>query len=333
MAGKPEPDGLDLNTLRALRRPRRDLATLTGRIAGHLEDHDGYLAFSGGKDSLVALHLTLQIEPNIPVVFFDSGLEYPETYTYITALADTWNLNLEPHRADPPLLTVLAQSGEWDHQQPTRATSQKLRDILIGAPSRAAHAAHGPGEIWGVRADESPKGTGRWSLYYNALSSHVTRDCDGCCTNTTEQRRHHGGLIDRADGTHVFGPIWDWSIDEIWAYIAHHQLPVNPSTTNSANSAPPNNTCGSPTCSTAPSSNTDASPGYAADGRTFSRNSPKSSPESASSSDASALHAVRLRSLQRRPGREASRQDPTEKMARKMSLWDVENPRATSSPE
>ena len=228
MAGKPEPDGLDLNTLRALRRPRRDLGALTGRIAEHLDDHDGYLAFSGGKDSLVALHLTLQVEPNIPVVFFDSGLEYPETYTYITALADTWNLNLEPHRADPPLLTVLAQSGEWDHQQPTRATSQKLRDILIGAPSRAAHEAHGPGEIWGVRADESPKGTGRWSLYYNALSSHVTRDCDGCCTNTTEQRRHHGGLIDRADGTHVFGPIWDWSVEEIWAYIAHHQLPVNP---------------------------------------------------------------------------------------------------------
>ena len=103
MAGKPEPDGLDLNTLRALRRPRRDLLALTGRIAGHLDDHDGYLAFSGGKDSLVALHLTLQVEPNIPVVFFDSGLEYPETYSYITALADSWNLNLEPHRADPPL--------------------------------------------------------------------------------------------------------------------------------------------------------------------------------------------------------------------------------------
>lgn len=52
--------------------------------------------------------------------------------------------------------------------------------------------------------------------------------CDGCCTNTTEQRRHHGGLIDRADGTRVFGPVWDWNTDEIWTYIAHHQLPVNP---------------------------------------------------------------------------------------------------------
>lgn len=89
-------------------------------------------------------------------------------------------------------------------------------------------AAHGPGEIWGVRADESPKGSERWSLYYNALSSHVTRDCDGCCTSTTAQRRHHGGLIERADGTRVLGPMWDWSVDEIWAYIAHHQLPVNP---------------------------------------------------------------------------------------------------------
>ncbi|WP_252189903.1 phosphoadenosine phosphosulfate reductase family protein [Rhodococcus sp. 3A] len=134
----------------------------------------------------------------------------------------------KPYRADPPLLTVLGRSGEWDHQQPTRVTSQKLRDILIGAPSRAAYAAHGPGEIWGVRADESSKRTGCWSLYDNALSSHVARDCDGCCTNTTEQRQHHGGVIDRADRTRVFGPVWDWSVEEIWAYIAHHQLPANP---------------------------------------------------------------------------------------------------------
>src|SRR3546814_1152195 len=104
MSGTPRADGLDLTTLRALRRPRPNLAAIKERIEEHLDNHDGYLAFSGGKDSLVALHLTTAVEPNIPVVFFDSGLVYPQTYEYIADLADAWNLNLEVHRADHPLL-------------------------------------------------------------------------------------------------------------------------------------------------------------------------------------------------------------------------------------
>ncbi len=124
MAGKPEPDGLDLNTLRALRRPRRDLAKLTGRIAGHLDDHDGYLAFSGGKDSLVALHLTLQVEPNIPVVFFDSGLEYPRDLH----LHHRTRRHLEPEPRTPP-------------SRPT--TADRPRTIRrMGPPP--AHPSHEP---------------------------------------------------------------------------------------------------------------------------------------------------------------------------------------------
>ncbi|MFH5211730.1 phosphoadenosine phosphosulfate reductase family protein [Antrihabitans spumae] len=223
-----EPDGLDLQRLRALRRPRHDLDHLQNRIAQHLDDHDGYLAFSGGKDSLAALHLTLQVEPNIPVVFFDSGLEYPETYRYITELADTWNLNLDLRPAQPPLLSILAASGEWDHTRPNQSDCRALRDILITEPAQAAHAAHGPGEVWGVRADESPKGTGRWSLYYNALTLETARTCTECCATAAQRRANHGGQFSRTDGTHVFGPVWDWSIDDIWSHIARHELPVNP---------------------------------------------------------------------------------------------------------
>ena len=41
---------------------------------------DCYISFSGGKDSLVMLHLIKQLDINdrIPVVFVDTGLEYPE---------------------------------------------------------------------------------------------------------------------------------------------------------------------------------------------------------------------------------------------------------------
>ena len=71
----PDP-GLDIAALRALRGRRTPAPTrhLLERIENHLEAHDGYLAFSGGKDSLVVAHLVRQVDPALPITWFDSGL-------------------------------------------------------------------------------------------------------------------------------------------------------------------------------------------------------------------------------------------------------------------
>ena len=42
-----------------------------------------YISFSGGKDSTVLLDLVRQVNPNIPGVFIDTGLEYPETKEFV----------------------------------------------------------------------------------------------------------------------------------------------------------------------------------------------------------------------------------------------------------
>ncbi|MFF0818620.1 phosphoadenosine phosphosulfate reductase family protein [Rhodococcus sp. NPDC003318] len=205
----PDP-GLDLHTLRALAAPTtraHAVDQIGDRIAGHLDRHDGYLAFSGGKDSLVVLDLARRVCPQVPVVFFDSGLEYPETYDYIGELAHTWNLDLHVVAADPPLLDVLIASGQWAHG-PTHdapAPAVDLHEVLIGGPSRRAHEMFGAGELWGVRADES---RGRRALY------------------TRGGRRN--GIIERADGTVAYGPIWNWSHHDVWAHITRDQLPINP---------------------------------------------------------------------------------------------------------
>ncbi len=207
--GYTSEPGLDLTLLRGLRTPSEKSApaaigAILTRIEAHLAAHDGYVAFSGGKDSLVVLDLARRIEPDVPVVFFDSGLDYPETYDYLTELAHTWRLDLHRIPTDPPLLRVLADSGHWNHTAPV-GTAVDLHEVLITAPARRAHALLGPGELWGVRADES---AARRMLY------------------TPGGRRD--GIIARGDGTTAYGPIWNWTTTDVWAHIARHQLPVNP---------------------------------------------------------------------------------------------------------
>lgn len=203
--------GLDLQHLAGLRQPPHDEADIIGQITAHVEAHDGYLAFSGGKDSLVALHLARQAEPNIPVVFFDSGLEYPETYTYIADLTEAWDLNLDVIRTKRTTLEVLAANGTWSHHRTVTAQASLLNNNIVN-PAAEAHRRYGHGELWGLRAEESAS---RRVMFATALRNDPNPETAG-------------GVCHRRDGTVTYSPVWNWTTTQIWGHISRHRLPTNP---------------------------------------------------------------------------------------------------------
>ena len=64
------------------------------RVKWWLDEFDGYVSFSGGKDSTVLLHIARQVDPDIPAVFVDTGLEYPEVREF--ALSQENVIRIQP---------------------------------------------------------------------------------------------------------------------------------------------------------------------------------------------------------------------------------------------
>lgn len=54
-------------------------------------------SFSGGKDSLVLLHLILMVKPDIPVIIVLSDTEFSGTYEYIKKLKADWDFKTEEY--------------------------------------------------------------------------------------------------------------------------------------------------------------------------------------------------------------------------------------------
>lgn len=170
------------------------------RVEKHLEANSGYVAWSGGRDSTAVVTLVNLVAPGTPIVWFDSGLEYPENRVYISEIAEHLKLNLTILKSSPDALTILRDSGAWDHS--AAYSHEDMHTPLITAPSNRAHALFGRGELSGLRAEES---AGRRALLAG-----------------------NDGTYFRANGDVVCAPCWSWSANDVRSAIAAAGIPDNP---------------------------------------------------------------------------------------------------------
>ena len=84
------------------------IQTTMAKIMEYYHHFDGkvYVAFSGGKDSTVLLHIVRTIYPDVPAIFVDTGLEYPEVKEFV----QSWD-NVEIRRPTKTFRQVIELFG------------------------------------------------------------------------------------------------------------------------------------------------------------------------------------------------------------------------------
>lgn len=65
------------------------------KIKQEIESHSNPLiSCSWGKDSVALLHMIRKIDKNIPVLYIDTGIEFPENRGYMELIQKEWNLKI-----------------------------------------------------------------------------------------------------------------------------------------------------------------------------------------------------------------------------------------------
>ena len=98
-------DAERLKELQSLSLSRKIQITQT-RIIEWYQHYDGKvcISFSGGKDSTVLMHIARQIYPDIPAVFSNTGLEYPEIQRFVKSF-DSVDIVIPSMRFDEVIST------------------------------------------------------------------------------------------------------------------------------------------------------------------------------------------------------------------------------------
>ena len=152
-------------------------------------------SFSGGKDSTVTAFLVQQVLGDIPVVFSDTGIEYPETLNYVRKHGDFFG-------------TLLFLNSEVDFIEICRK---------LGPPSRTMR--------WCCFTNKGAP----FSKYYANLEHKHVLSFDGIRREESNLRSNYPREMDNTkyEKQHSAYPILNWSSLEVWLYIIWKKLPYN----------------------------------------------------------------------------------------------------------
>jgi len=160
---------------------------------------DAFVSCSFGKDSTVVLWLCLQENPNILVVFNNTGIEFPETVELKERLREEWRLNLIETRPKKSFWQIAEEHGLDDGKKYRDACCDALKEAPTMEVVRRLRLKY---NFTGMTGLESR--TRMWTV------------CE-----------RGAAYYSRKNGVWRIHPIAYWTPSEVWRFIRENDLPVN----------------------------------------------------------------------------------------------------------
>lgn len=202
-----------------------------------------YVAFSGGKDSTVLLHLVRSLYPDVPAVFCNTGLEFPEIVQFVRAAPNvTW---LKPKMSFREVLQkygypVVSKNTARGIKQVRRAKSYSaVVHLRMTGYTSAGHYAprwklskkwhfllNAPFPISDVCCDVMKKRPS-WA-YEKETGQRVYLGTMASDSNQRRQAYHKEGCNAFKLKRPHSAPMAFWLEDDVWAYIRSRNIPYCP---------------------------------------------------------------------------------------------------------
>ena len=167
-----------------------------------------YIAFSGGKDSLVVEHLVSRIDDSVPLVYCDDEMLYPEHVSYMLDMKAVFGDRLR-------VVTGGATHADWFVPWKTTPRWREPDPDMQMEPFDWMHVA--------ISAGKRKIGSGQFAarLGYDSAILGMRR---------AESLRRADILasssgISRLNGITYINPIIEWTARDVWQYIQDHELP------------------------------------------------------------------------------------------------------------
>jgi len=176
------------------------------------------VACSFGKDSIIVLHMALKYDPNIKVMFNNTGVEFPETIKYKDKIKKEWNLNL--------IETQPYKKNFWKCIEDYGVPGIRVKGKGSNTPKCCYYCKERPAEkefrrqgitavFTGITAEESSQ---RRLLVTRYDNMNKTKDNLKFCGQRYFAKSWNMWKIH---------PIAYWKEKEVWDYIKENKIPIN----------------------------------------------------------------------------------------------------------
>lgn len=147
-------------------------------------------------EDVVVLHMALHLQPQIPVIFLETGYHFPETLAYRDRIASDWNLNLVNVEAEQSVAEQESQFGILNQTAPDRCCG--LRKVEPLFHSLGSYTTW----VTGLRRQQSKS---RANLqpheFFTLPSGHILAK---------------------------LSPLAEWTTRDVWQYAEQHSIPLLP---------------------------------------------------------------------------------------------------------